>query len=39
LDANYEIISGLKNGDKVAVTSLTKLKDGVKVRCVREEKE
>jgi len=34
LDANYEIISGLNNGDKVAVTSLTKLKDGVSVRVV-----
>ena len=34
LDANYEILSGLKDGDKVAVTSLTKLKDGVKVRVV-----
>jgi RND family efflux transporter MFP subunit len=32
LDANYEIISGLKNGDKVAVTSLTKLKDGMGVK-------
>ena len=29
LDANYEILSGLENGDKVAVTSLTKLKDGI----------
>jgi RND family efflux transporter MFP subunit len=34
LDANYEIISGLKDGDKVAVTSLTKLKDGVSVQVV-----
>jgi RND family efflux transporter MFP subunit len=32
LDANYEILSGLKNGDKVAVTSLPKLKDGVGVQ-------
>ena len=31
LDATYEILSGLKDGDKVAVTSLTKLKDGVRV--------
>jgi RND family efflux transporter MFP subunit len=34
LDANYEIISGLGDGDQVAVTSLTKLKDGVKVSVV-----
>ena len=31
LDANYEILAGLKDGDKVAVTSLTKLKDGISV--------
>jgi len=31
LDANYEIVSGLKEGDKVAITSLTKLKDGINV--------
>ena len=31
LNANYEILSGLKEGDKVAVTSLTKLKDGINV--------
>jgi len=31
LDANYEILSGLKSGDKVAVTSLTKLRDGANV--------
>ncbi|MCL2246218.1 MAG: efflux RND transporter periplasmic adaptor subunit [Lentimicrobiaceae bacterium] len=31
LDANYEIISGVKDGDKVAITSLTKLKDGMRV--------
>jgi RND family efflux transporter MFP subunit len=35
LDANYEILSGLKDGDKVAVTSLTKLKDGVSVVVVK----
>jgi RND family efflux transporter MFP subunit len=35
LDANYEIISGLKDGDKVAVTSLTKLKDGMEVQVVK----
>ena len=34
LDANYEVLSGLKDGDKVAVTSLTRLKDGVDVRVV-----
>jgi len=34
LDTNYEIVSGLKEGDKVAVTSLTKLKDGINVRVV-----
>jgi len=34
LDANYEILSGLKDGDKVAVTSLPKLKDGISVRVV-----
>jgi multidrug efflux pump subunit AcrA (membrane-fusion protein) len=32
LDANYEILAGLKDGDKVAVTSLTKLKDGIGVQ-------
>jgi len=31
LNTNYEILSGLKEGDKVAVTSLTKLKDGINV--------
>lgn len=35
LDTNYEIISGLKDGDKVAVTSLTKLKDGMEVQVVK----
>jgi multidrug efflux pump subunit AcrA (membrane-fusion protein) len=34
LDANYEILSGLNHGDKVAVTSLTKLKDGNSVKVV-----
>jgi RND family efflux transporter MFP subunit len=34
LDANYEILSGLKDGDKVATTSLTKLKDGIHVTVV-----
>jgi RND family efflux transporter MFP subunit len=34
LDADYEVISGLKDGDKVAVTSLTKLKNEVSVRVV-----
>ena len=34
LDANYEVLSGLKEGDKVAVTSLARLKDGVEVRVV-----
>jgi RND family efflux transporter MFP subunit len=34
LDANYEVLSGLKHGDMVAVTSLTKLKDGVSVEVV-----
>jgi len=34
LEANYEIISGLKDGDKVATTSLTKLKEGIKVDIV-----
>ncbi|MDR2971303.1 MAG: efflux RND transporter periplasmic adaptor subunit [Bacteroidales bacterium] len=34
LDATYEVISGIKNGDKVAVTSLTKLKDGISVKVV-----
>jgi len=34
LDNNYEIISGIKDGDKVAVTSLTKLKDGIGVEVV-----
>ena len=32
LDTNYEILSGVTNGDKVAVTSLTKLKDGISVK-------
>jgi len=31
LDANYEIIDGLKDGDNVAITSLTKLKEGINV--------
>jgi len=31
LDASYEVISGLKDGDKVAVTSLTKLKNEIAV--------
>jgi RND family efflux transporter MFP subunit len=31
LDADYEVISGLKDGDKVAVTSLTKLKNEISV--------
>ncbi|MCL2291112.1 MAG: efflux RND transporter periplasmic adaptor subunit [Bacteroidetes bacterium] len=34
LDANYEVLSGLKDGDKVAVTSLTRLKDGINVQVV-----
>jgi RND family efflux transporter MFP subunit len=34
LDANYEVLSGLKDGDKVAVTSLTRLKDGSNVQVV-----
>ena len=34
LDTNYEILSGLKNGDIVAVSSLTKLKDGISVQIV-----
>ena len=34
LDATYEILSGLKDGDKVAVTSLTKLKNGMEVEIV-----
>ena len=34
LGASYEILSGLKHGDKVAVTSLTKLKDGINVKLV-----
>ncbi|MCL2435587.1 MAG: efflux RND transporter periplasmic adaptor subunit [Lentimicrobiaceae bacterium] len=34
LDANYEVLSGLNSGDKVAVTSLTKLKDGTSVQVV-----
>jgi RND family efflux transporter MFP subunit len=34
LDATYELISGLKDGDKVAVTSLTKLKNGTSVKIV-----
>ena len=34
LDANYEILSGLENGDKVAVTSMTKLKDGIDVKVI-----
>jgi RND family efflux transporter MFP subunit len=35
LGANYEILSGLKEGDKVAITSLTKLKDGISVVVVK----
>jgi len=34
LDANYEVLSGLNDGDKVAITSLTKLKDGINVEVV-----
>jgi RND family efflux transporter MFP subunit len=34
LDTNYEILSGLKEGDKVAITSLTKLKDGIHVAVI-----
>jgi len=34
LDANYEVLSGLSDGDKVAVTSLARLKDGVSVQVV-----
>jgi len=34
LDTNYEILSGLKNGDKVVITSLTKLKDGINVNVI-----
>jgi RND family efflux transporter MFP subunit len=34
LDANYEVLSGLKEGDEVAVTSLTKLKDGSSVKII-----
>jgi len=32
--ANYEVLSGLNDGDKVAVTSLTKLYDGIEVEIV-----
>ena len=34
LDVNYEVLSGLNDGDKVAITSLTRLKDGISVRVV-----
>jgi RND family efflux transporter MFP subunit len=34
LDTNYEVLSGLNDGDKVAVTSLTRLKDGINVQVV-----
>jgi RND family efflux transporter MFP subunit len=34
LDANYEVLSGLKDGDKVAITSLAKLKNEIFVKTV-----
>jgi len=34
LDASYEVISGLKDGDKIAITSLTKLKNEISVTVI-----
>jgi multidrug efflux pump subunit AcrA (membrane-fusion protein) len=34
LDASYEVLSGLQEGDKVAITSLTKLNNGTEVTVI-----